>query len=118
MTVTLAQLKNSESTLNKLFNAPLPVRVSYQLTKVIKIISEEMKQFEIARYGLVEKYGKSIDDNTISVTPENQAKFMEEINSLLSIPITLPDFTLTLNDLSEAKLSTVDLARLEFWISE
>jgi len=118
MTLTLAQIKNAELSITKLLTSPLPVRISYRLSKVVKIISAELQQFEELRQQMVEKYGETDSSGMVTVTQINQQQFMTEINGLLAESIEFPDVKISLDDLGDVKLSAVEVATLEPWISE
>jgi hypothetical protein len=118
MTLTLAQIKNAELSITKLLTSPLPVRISYRLSKVVKIISTELQQFEELRQKLVEKYGEVDSSGMVTVTQTNQPQFLAEINGLLDEVIEFPDVKINLDDLGDVKLSAVEMTTLEPWISE
>ena len=118
MTVTLSQLKTSETVLVKLLSAELPVRVSYRLSKIIKNINQELTEFESSRQKLFEKYGEPQNDNTIMVKPELQQEFLAQLNMLLAETVELPDIKVTVQDLDDVKFSALELAVLEPWLTE
>ena len=118
MTLTLAQIKNAELSITKLLTSPLPVRISYRLSKVVKIISTELQQFEELRQKLVEKYGETDSSGMVTVTQTNPPPFLAEINGLLDEFIEFPDVKISLDDLGDVKLSAVEMTTLEPWISE
>jgi hypothetical protein len=118
MTLTLQQLKLAEPSLNKLLTAELPVTVSFRLSRMIKKLAEELVFFEDSRKKLVEKYGVTDSEGKTTVTPENQAIFIDEINQLLSVTVELPDVKITVEDLRDVKISAVEIASLEPWIQD
>lgn len=118
MKVTLAQIKNAETVLTKLLTAELPIQVSFRLSKLIKKINEELIDFESSRQKLFEKYGEQLDNNTITIKPEFQQEYLEQINSLLGEPVELPEVKVSITEISDLKISAVDTAALEPWLTE
>ena len=118
MTVTLSQLKNSEAVLSKLLSTELPVQVSYRLSKLIKKVSEELTDFEASRQKLFEKYGEPADNNTITVKPEFQQDFLNELNNLLAEAVELPDIKININDIGDVKFSAFEISLIDPWLVE
>lgn len=56
--VTREQLMLSERGLSILANAKMPIGVSFKLNKLIKQITEELKETEKVRQEILQKYGK------------------------------------------------------------
>lgn len=118
MTLTLMQIKNAEAVLNKLLTSPLPVKVSYRLSKIIKKLNEELTQFENSRQKLFEKYGTDDGQGSLTVGDQNQAVFLSELNSLLAETVDLEDIKIQLDDIADIKFSAVEIAQLEPWLQE
>jgi predicted Abi (CAAX) family protease len=118
MTLTLLQIKNAEAVLNKLLTSPLPVKVSYRLSKIIKKLNEELTQFESSRQKLFEIYGVPNGQGEIVVDEQNRTQFMKELNQLLAESVQLDDIKIPLDDIEDIKFSAVEIAQLEPWIQE
>lgn len=118
MTLTLLQIKNSETVLNKLLTSPLPVKVSYRLSKIIKKLNDELTQFENSRQKLFEKYGTNDGQGAITVGEQNQAVFLKELNELLSETVELDDIKIHLDDIADIKFSAIEIAQLDPWLQE
>ena len=87
MQFTLESLKSVEPSLVKLLREDLPIRMSYQLSKLYEIIEKEMSKVETLRQDLVKRYGKEEDNGSIKVTEENLNDFNREFFELMSIPV-------------------------------
>jgi hypothetical protein len=87
MQFTLESLKAVEPSLVKLLKENLPIRISYQLSKLYEIIEKEMSKVEMLRQDLVKRYGKEESDGNIKVTEENLNEFNKEFFELMSIPV-------------------------------
>ena len=97
--------------LNKLVDEPLPVAESYKLVKLIRQLEEKNVVFDTARKKLLDKYGKSGDDNKYKINKGSEEEFSEQYNELVAIEeeydyekISLPD---------DVKITTKDLLMLE-----
>lgn len=104
----------TQSAIDKLFNTEgLPVKMSYQLGKVVSTVNEEKKRFEEERQKLIKKYGK-VDGGNFWIPPENMKGWAPEINALSEIPVNLTIVPVPLAALGEkAQLSPNDMARLQ-----
>ena len=74
----------------KLANKELPLKISKVLLKTLKELREGQKEFELDRLNLAKKYatldkkGKpKLKDGKYTFTPDNEAKFLKEHESLI-----------------------------------
>ena len=86
MIFTLESLKAVEPSLIKLLKEDLPIRISYQLSKLHDIISKEMQQVEGLRQELVRRYGEE-NDGITRVTEENILHFNKDFGELMAAPV-------------------------------
>ena len=74
--------------LQKLMEQKFPVKVSYNLAKMVSKLNEQLKVIDDVRNGLIRTYGEPEKDNPqqVGIKPEskNFTKFVEELNELLS----------------------------------
>lgn len=116
MKVKLSTLKAGESSLNKLFNSDkLDIVTAYKLSKVAKIVTDELSKVEEFRTKLVLKYGEEKDGNFM-VKPENLEKFLNEMEALLSQEIDI-DFQIELEKVPEG-FTAKELSEISFLIKE
>ena len=88
MKITLAEVKSLESSLSKIFNKDVNIKLAYRLGKLLKRLSEEMKMLEENRIKLVKKYGEEDEETKqLSVPPEKTQEFYNEFNELMQIEI-------------------------------
>jgi len=92
--------------LGKLMEQRFPVKVSYNLAKMVSKLNEQLKVIDEVRNGLIRTYGKPDKDNPqqISVPQGSKdfTKFMEEFSELMNkeeeidfgkteVPVKLPE---------------------------
>lgn len=112
MKITLGELQVAIEALNKIINVSLSIKVSYYLSKTIKVINEELSHLEKARIKLVEQYGTKNEKEEVRVTQENFPKFHEEFRQLLSEEVDINIKTIKLSEILDVKLSTMDILAL------
>ena len=88
MLVSIGVLKVVEPSLVKLIETDLPIKMSYQLSKLFDTINGELRKAEEHRVALVRKYGTQHDDG-LKVEEDNMAAFMADYNELMGIQIEL-----------------------------
>ena len=77
--------------LSKLARAPLPIKLSFRISGLLKRVQEELKVFEEKRIGLVEKYAKRNAKGELpkrggmKVADENLEAFQAEFNEMAGI---------------------------------
>jgi hypothetical protein len=71
--------------LSKLLEKEWPVKVSYKLAQMARLLREEYDLIEQVRSGLIKKYGTENGANQVSVDPESEQmpKFILEYNELM-----------------------------------
>ncbi len=119
MKVLLNDIQNAKEIITKLANVDLPIKESYLLSKLIKLLNEEYNTIEEFRMNLVRKYGETDGDN-IKVIPgtENFISFMNEYNQFMNTEI---DLNLSKIDLNVEQLNfsmkPIDLIAIEKFIN-
>lgn len=116
MKVTLGEIKGSEQALLSLLNKPLPVGLSYQLSKLIPILNNELQLIEETRLKLVQKYAdKKKDENgNLKVAEKNLPKFYNEIGELYRTETEIPIQQIQVNKLGNVALSAVEIDSLKW----
>jgi len=117
--IKLGELLNSREPMAKLLGKELPVKTAYKLSKLVKEVNNEFKNFEEQRQNLVKKHGKE-DENSKSFTvpKEKVEEFQNEINDLLKVEVEINQNPISVNDLASIQASPVDLAAMEKFIVE
>ena len=67
----------------------LNVKTKYTIARNIRLIQQELDQYEKARVELVQKHGVVAEDGSASVSPNKIKEFSNEINELQSVTIDL-----------------------------
>lgn len=114
MTVTLHEIVLAEPALNKLVTVDLPVRTAYRLTKLLGKVASELKVYEESRKKMFTKYGEADAEKPemMRIKEEHFETFASEMNSLLSESVEIPLWKIKLEDLGDAKLTTMEMATL------
>nr|DAN43548.1 MAG TPA: Protein of unknown function (DUF1617) [Caudoviricetes sp.] len=124
----LLDILNSQSTLAELNNCKgLSSVTAYRIAKNIKLVNEELKDYNEQRIKLLEELAnKDEDDKPIineengmqeyELTDENKVKLQEEIDKLLDEEINIDIKKVSLEQLDRAGLSPAQLSTIEFMI--
>lgn len=124
----LIDIMNSQSTLSELNNCKgLSSVTAYRIAKNIKLVNEELKDYNEQRIKLLEELAnKDEDDKPIineengmqeyELTDENKVKLQEEIDKLLDEEINIDIKKVSLEQLDRAGLSPAQLSTIEFMI--
>lgn len=117
MKIHLSQLLDVEKPLSELMEQPLPLKISYKLSKVLRMASEEMKEFYRLREDLFRKLGVSDpNENDKLIIPEDKKEqFTKEILELADIDVNMDGFepiSISEFDNSDVKMTPKQLAAL------
>jgi hypothetical protein len=114
MKLTLAEIKSLETSISKIFNKDINIKLAYKLSTLIKTLSEELRKLEEGRVKLVKKYGKT-DEKTgqISVNTEETQSFYKEFNELMQMEIEVDFEPIPLNAFGDIEISASDVLSLD-----
>jgi len=122
MKVKLGQIVNSVDAFNKVAQQPMKASVSYEVSKNLKNLGDELAIYEQSRGDLIRKYGKeNKEDGSFAIEPSSKElpKFQKELGELLNIEVDLNGFKqIKLSNLSECELTPQEMASLDFAIQE
>jgi single-stranded DNA-specific DHH superfamily exonuclease len=111
---TLNELVNMKETLQKVFEAKLPIKTSYRLSKLLNKVNAEFETFEKMRFELFQRYGEEAENNQMIIKEENTAIFTQEMTDLLSQSVKIEMIKIDLDELDgRVELSPLDVARLD-----
>lgn len=114
MKITLAEAKSLETSLAKIFDKDVNIKVAYRLGKLLKKLSEEMKTLEESRVKLVQKHGEENEETKqFSVPPTKTQEFYKEFNELMQCEIEIDFDPIPLELFGDIKLSASDVLRLD-----
>jgi hypothetical protein len=89
MEVKLGVLLDTKEYLRALAAKEIPVRLSYEIAKMLEKIGDEINIFEEQRRKLVMQYGIEETSGMWKVKDENVETYMQDINELREINISL-----------------------------
>lgn len=120
--VTLDVIINSQGPLQTLMAAQLPIAISYRLSRAMRQINEELKEFYATHKVLVEKYGEhdsegkliiDKENNSIPICTEYQELFQSEMAKLLAVEIHIDIQPINILELNNVNISAQELYWLE-----
>ena len=115
MKLFLSEIVNSKESLDKLLMEKLPIKLSYRIQKIYKIILEEFSHYEETRTELItKKYGAEtpVGSGDWKVLPQNNKAFMHDLEDLLSLEVELDFIKIQLPETCE--ISPMDVFRLSW----
>lgn len=119
--MTLGDLKSKEPILTKLLRQELPVIASYQLSKIVKTLRDELTILEDLRTKLVVKHGgeKYESNGTVNIPPDSEEfqAFLKEYTPLLEKEVAFHFEPIRVGALGECKMQPVDLADISEFIT-
>lgn len=91
ITVKLLELLNAHPVLKELAGEKFSAATSYKLMRLMDEVEPHIRAFYQVRDDAVRRYGKPDDENhdTISVTPDNQDVFQQEMKELINSTVEL-----------------------------
>lgn len=110
------RLDNLNDSLVKLSKADLSIKSSYQVSKLVKKLYEELTLFGENKNKLIQKYGESSDGQVWKVKEENIKAFETELIELLNVVFNVDFAPITLVSNEDLKLSSIDILRLDKFI--
>jgi hypothetical protein len=121
MKFKLAEIKLMEDGLKAITKQPLPVKLSFRLSKLLNFCGQELQQMEEARVKLVKELSVPNPDEEggLIVPPENIEKFREEFNTLLSEEVEFNFTPIKISELGEdLKITPSEILSLSKIIQE
>lgn len=120
MKVKLEQFVACQIGLNKIIEKELPVLIAYRLGKMAKVIKSELLHMDEIRSRLIQQLGELMPntEGRWRVKPENTAAFEEEMGKLLKEEVELDCEPISVLQLGDIKVTPLDLAHLDFIITE
>tara|TARA_R100001244_G_scaffold25113_2_gene25464 strand:+ start:116464 stop:116835 length:372 start_codon:yes stop_codon:yes gene_type:complete len=118
--VTNRQLVGSAEAFKNLIGLKMPIKASFKLAKIVRIVEEELTDYKTALKSLQLKHAiKGEDDEPVII--ENQyvfedvAKFNAEYAELLGFEVSLDIEQISLEDLGDAEIEPAHLVSL-LWL--
>ena len=106
--------------LQKLFNAQVPVRTAYKLSKIQKAVAVESERYQNLRMKIIKKFGTKDEQGQLIVDDNGNAKLEDsvieavtaEMKELHDLVVELPE-KIKIDDLANVQLSATDLSVLD-----
>lgn len=117
ITVTLADLLASQQALQSLAQQPLPARLAFKLSKVLKAVTKELDTCNETRIKLCDQYGTKREDGSYKFSKANEELVNKEYNDLVQTQVTIRGEHIDLEDLPGLTISAADVIRLA-WLME
>ena len=115
MKVSIREIYASRTSLGKLAQAQLPVKLSYDLAKLLKKLNDEYTLIEDQRVALVKKHGEEIDGGEFTIANDEQKEnFLNEFNELLDNDIEVDFEKINVDQLGNISISPNELSSLSF----
>lgn len=113
--MTINQILNATSMLQKLVTLPLPPKKAYQVYRTIKHV-DEVREFVVSEEKkLIEQYEASIGgDGTLTFASDEQcAAFAQQRATLLSCEIEFEELELGFDELGSAQFTALEMMALD-----
>lgn len=112
---TLSILQAQKIITSPIFGMRLPVAVSYQFTRLAKVLQAELRTMEEERGKLIEACGGVLNEDKTQYhfTPEQSPAFQQGINDLMAVTLSVEHFPMDLGRLGAVELSPAELMQLE-----
>ncbi len=93
ITVSLANLIDAYDALGQLTRLSFQAKLAYRIAKCYNKVTQELRDFEVARMQLFEKYGTRVEGENetfrLDIPREKRGEFENELNELLKEEIEL-----------------------------
>ena len=123
--MTIVTLVKAKEVLAPLFQEKLSPKLSYKIMKFVSKIETEETFYNTKLKEIIDKYGaKDTDgrlvtsDGGVQIAEGMQEECKAALAELDAVDVSAPDIKFTLDELSEVKLSTIDMFMLADFITE
>lgn len=117
MNIKLHTLINSAESLKKLIAIKIPIKIGYQLSKLVNQIQPDLSSYEENRVKLVKEYGILDEKGDLKVSNDNIQKFTEELTKLTEIDVNVDFEKIKVEDLGQINIEPQELVHLG-WLLE
>jgi len=121
MVLTLRELLDAQTALQRLASEKLPVKLAYNIARLLKEIQPELDEFYKQRAALVEKHGQrrkatelerpQHGPEVVEVLSENLPAFRRDVDELINVEVTINREPLSMDGLPD--ITPADLLVLE-----
>lgn len=121
MKITISEILNGRPVLEKLVDKEISIKTAYRLSRIIKVLNEELQHFEEQRQKLVQQYGEQQEDapeGNVVVLEENMEPFQKDLAELLTAEIDLNCEPMHIEEFGDVKIKTSELLLIESFLME
>lgn len=108
---TLGEMVTIREDMHKLFAQEMPAKISWKLSKFIKIMEDEYKLFEESRIKTLKKY---VPEGETQVPEDKKEEFTKELNDLLDAELEIEIDPINIDDIGSVSISPIALSRISF----
>lgn len=114
MQMQMSSVLSAQGAIQKLQSKPMPLKITYNLTKLYKALSTEADFYNEKLNDIVQTYGERDEEGNLKPTADGrgvqiQKDRLEEaqskLNELYTIEVTLPDIKLSVDTLGDVELT-------------
>lgn len=124
--LTNSKILSSVNLISAVTQKQLPVRSAYAIAKNIKVINDEIKNYQEMRTKIIDENskkddtGKPVKDKTGNpiIDDENKDKFQKEMQELLDIEVELNIMQFKLDNLGAVNFSVSELESIDFMLED
>ena len=121
ITIRLNDILNSIPIFRNISNQPLPIKIAYQVARLIRELDKESTTFDESRRKIIEKYAerdesgeyKLTEDGNIIIKPEDIEMCNREMTELLETSIEINVEPLNINNFTATELTPAQMLSLE-----
>ena len=113
MTFKLGEIRNMKDPLIVLLDKPLPIKVAWNLNKLVKVFDKELADIEEFRVDLIKKLGIENEDGSVKVPDDKMNDFVDEFNELLNQEMEISFEPISVDVLGDTTISAKDMMILE-----
>jgi len=118
MKITISEVLNGKQVLEKLVDKEISIKTAYRLSRIIKVLNEELQLFEEQRQKLVQQYGEVQEDDSVVVGKEKLQDFQNDLSELLTAEIDLGCEPMNIDEFGDnVEIKTAELMMIEKFIA-
>ena len=126
MRVKMHEIIDAMPALSVFAQKELPAKAAYRISKLVKKLHSEQREFSDARNKAIQKYGhkvkksiRGVEQEVTEVSPENAEAFTAEVNALLASDVELDGVAkVSFADIEKLDIAPAVLSDLSFIIEE
>lgn len=104
--------ERADGPLNRLAGLKLRGKAAYHVTKLCRLVTQELNHSEEVRVKLVREVGETDKDGNVTVPGDKIAEFQQQLKEAYETPVKLDWNPITLDMIGENEISAADLIAL------